>query len=42
MIMAEKTVKVYGAIKGPKMLTKKEFEKLEKAGAKKKAGTKKK
>lgn len=28
--MAEKTVRIYGAIKPPKKLTKKEFEKLQK------------
>ena len=38
--MAEKTVKIYGAIKPPKKLTQKEFEKLQKNG--KQTGTKKK
>lgn len=32
--MAEKTVRIYGAIKPPKKLTKKEFEKLQKQATK--------
>lgn len=34
--MAEKTVRIYGAIKPPKKMTKKEFEALKKSSNKKK------
>ena len=40
--MAEKTVRIYGAIKPPKKLTKKEFEKLQKKATNSNSNSKKK